>query len=169
MTKVRFVILLPHDFVLEHVYVWRWAEIMHYQHFPFILATWRNCYIHTAIFYHAVWALLSIHICGPTSIQQLLGSWEGTSFQFWSEDFSRTGGKWSNARSKLSQDIPVSLHSCCELFDALFDEGTGLQEFLKGGALEGRKTSDTALSQRWRKVINHFKESDVAHTLAWYG
>ena len=48
--------------------------------------------------------------------------------------------------------------------DALFDEVTGLQEFLKGGSLEEWKTSETRLSQRWSTVVTHFKENDIPHT-----
>ncbi|CDQ82147.1 unnamed protein product [Oncorhynchus mykiss] len=48
--------------------------------------------------------------------------------------------------------------------NALFDEVTGLQEFLNGGSLEEWKTSETRLSQRWSTVVIHFKENDIPHT-----
>lgn len=45
--------------------------------------------------------------------------------------------------------------------DALFDEVTGLQKFLKrGGTLEEWKTSEIPVSQRWSMIVTHFKKND---------
>lgn len=45
--------------------------------------------------------------------------------------------------------------------DELFDEVTGLHEFLKGGTLEEWKESETPLNHRWSKVVTHFQDNEI--------
>lgn len=47
--------------------------------------------------------------------------------------------------------------------DVLFDEVSGLQEFLQGGILEEWKREDTALIQRWGSVISQFQLNEIPH------
>lgn len=47
--------------------------------------------------------------------------------------------------------------------DNLFDEVSGLQEFLRDGILEEWKREDTPLIQRWHSVVSHFQLNEIPH------